>query len=239
MKRLFFLSIITLCAVFSLDARDIYLFSVGVSDYPGTVNDLTFPAKDAKSMVRLYRTQGSKHTYLLTDNNATRATILENARKLFKNAKADDIVVFFFSGHGYPGGFCAYDEYLTYQDVKSLFAQCKAQNKMIFADACFSGDFRGKKAKQSREKLSQSVMLFLSSRDDEVSYDGNRNMNNGMFTACLLSGLKGGADLNRDRVITAYELFKAVSQGVHKLTNDRQHPVMWGKFDHNMPVMVW
>lgn len=239
MKRLMLLLVIVFSAVFSLDARDIYIFSVGVSDYPGTGHDLTFPAKDAKAMIRLYRQQGSQHTFLLTDNNATRSTILANARKLFKNAKADDIVVFFFSGHGYPGGFCAYDKYLTYQDVKSVFAQCKSQNKMIFADACFAGEFRGKTVRKTRDKLTKSVMLFLSSRDDEVSYDGDSSMNNGIFTACLLSGLKGGADLNRDRVITARELFVAVSQGVHKLTRDEQHPVMWGKFDNNMPVMVW
>ena len=245
MKRLILFFVIVFSAVFSLDARDIYLFAVGVSDYPGTVNDLRFPDKDAKAMVRLYRTQGNGHTYLLTDQNATRATILENARKLFNNAKADDIVVFFFSGHGYEGGFCVYDGLMPYQDVKSLFSQCKAQNKMIFADACHAGAFRAKHASKSRSKLPKSVMLFLSSRDEEVSYDGNsrmnhgRDMNNGVFTACLLSGLKGGADLNRDRVITARELFQAVSQGVHKMTSDRQHPVMWGKFDHEMPVMVW
>ena len=227
-----------LFSVLSLDARDIYLFSVGVADYPGTINDLVFPAKDAKAMTRLYRKQGSRHIYLLTDNRATRGTILSKARELFKMAKKDDIVVFYFSGHGYPGGFVAYDQFLTYQDVKGLFSQCKAQNKMIFADACFAGDFRGKSADKSRGDLTQSVMLFLSSRDDEVSYDGNSNMNNGIFTACLLSGLKGGADKNRDRVITARELFDAVSKGVTQ-RQPRQHPVMWGKFDNNMPVMVW
>ena len=92
---------------------------------------------------------------------------------------------------------------------------------------------------KAREDLSQSVMLFLSSRDDETSKEGTIFMNNGVFTACLLSGLKGGADQNRDRVITAWELFKAVSEGVRKMTYDEQHPVMWGKFDKNMPVMVW
>ncbi len=245
MKRLILIFVMVFGVVLSLDARDIYIFSVGVSDYPGTINDLTFPAKDAKSMVRLYKQQGSGHTYLLTDANATRATIIANAQNFFKNAQADDIVVFFFSGHGYEGGFCAYDKFLTYQDVKSLFAQCKSQNKMIFADACHAGALRSKQVSKSRSKLPKSVMLFLSSRDDEVSYDGNRemnngrDMNNGVFTACLLSGLKGGADLNRDRIITARELFQAVSQGVHKMTRDKQHPVMWGKFDHNMPVMVW
>lgn len=237
MNRLLLMATL-LFSVLSLDARDIYIFSVGVSDYPGTGNDLVFPANDAKAMTRLYRKQGSKHIYLLTDNRATRSTILSKARELFSMAEKDDIVVFYFSGHGCPGGFVAYDQLLTYRDVKGLLSPCKAKNKMIFADACYAGDFRGKSADKSRRDLTQSVMLFLSSRDNEVSYDGYSGMNNGIFTACLLSGLKGGADKNRDRVITARELFDAVSKGVTRL-QPRQHPVMWGNFDDNMSVMIW
>ena len=60
-----------------------------------------------------------------------------------------------------------------------------------------------------------------------------------IFTSCLERGLRGGADKNRDRIITARELFEFVSEGVKTITKDRQHPVMWGKFDHSMPVMVW
>ena len=239
MKRLFLLVCLAILSASTLDAQDIYLFSVGVTDYPGVANDLRFPAKDAKAMTRLYRKQGSRHTYLLTDKNATRSMILSKARALFSKAKPNDIVVFFFSGHGYPGGFAVYDGYLTYQDVKNLFAQCKAKNKMIFADACFAGDFRGKSDPKARNDVSKSVMLFLSSRDNETSLDGTTSMNNGVFTACLLSGLKGGADLNHDRVITAWELFKAVSEGVHKLSHDRQHPVMWGNFNDSMTIIRW
>ena len=64
-------------------------------------------------------------------------------------------------------------------------------------------------------------------------------MKNGFFTACLLRALKGGADVDRNRVITAKELFNAVSKGVKKLSRDSQHPVMWGNFSDDMPIMVW
>ena len=55
----------------------------------------------------------------------------------------------------------------------------------------------------------------------------------------LQKGLRGNADANRDRTITAKELFDFVSEGVIKISNGKQHPVMWGKFPDNMPVMVW
>ena len=51
--------------------------------------------------------------------------------------------------------------------------------------------------------------------------------------------LRGGADTNKDRVITAKEIYNFVHQGVVEASGNRQHPVMWGKFDGNMVVMKW
>ena len=81
-------------------------------------------------------------------------------------------------------------------------------------------------------------MLFLSSRSNETSIE-RRDMKNGFFTTYLQKGLRGGADANRDRTITAKELFDYVHKGVTKLSLNKQHPVMWGKFNNNMPVMTW
>ena len=109
MKRLFIL-IITLCSLIPVTyARKVYLVAAGVSDYPGTSSDLTLPAMDARVINRLYRKNSSAETILLTDENATTSNIKAAMRQLYRKAKKDDIVVFFFSGHGYPGGFVAYD----------------------------------------------------------------------------------------------------------------------------------
>lgn len=238
MKR----SILLLWVVLSLvslkaEAQSIYLVSAGVADYPGTANDLNLPAADAKAVHRLFKKNARASSVLLTDSNATKGHILTSARNLFAKAGPNDIVVFFFSGHGYPGGFVAYDDMLTYSEIRRLFSACKARNKMIFADACFSGDIREGGGTGFNDP-SNSIMLFLSSRSDETSIERS-DMRNGLFAACLVRALKGGADMNRDRVITAKELFTAVSKGVKDLSRDRQHPVMWGNFDDTMPVMVW
>ena len=82
------------------------------------------------------------------------------------------------------------------------------------------------------------MVFFLSSRTDEKSQE-RRGWRNSLFTAYLERGLRGGADTDRDRTITARELFDFVSQGVAKDSKQRQHPVMWGKFDDEMPMMVW
>ena len=62
---------------------------------------------------------------------------------------------------------------------------------------------------------------------------------NSLFTVFLERGLRGGADTNKDRVITAKEIYNFVHQGVVEASGNRQHPVMWGKFDGNMVVMKW
>ena len=81
-------------------------------------------------------------------------------------------------------------------------------------------------------------MLFLSSRSNETSIE-QRNMENGYFTTYLQKGLRGAADSDKNRIITAKELFKYVHENVVKISNGRQHPVMWGKFSDSMPVISW
>lgn len=235
-KVLILLFVLLSCSLYS---QEVYLLSVGISDYPGTTNDLRLSANDAKTIHELYKLNNQAISKILLNDQATRDAILTSARNLFKNAQPEDIVVFYFSGHGYPSGFVAHDGYLLYKDLKDVFSACKSKHKMIFADACFSGQLRDTRKATKEDHKPFDVMLFLSSRHNEVSYEVPGMMENGFFTACLAKCLKGGADVNRDRVITAKELYDAVSRGVVTLSEDTQHPVMWGNFDDNMIVMKW
>lgn len=216
---------------------EVWVVAAGISDYPGTVNDLRLPAKDAETIAQLYKRNCNAHAQLLLDDEATATNIVATMRTQYAKAKEDDIVVFFFSGHGSREGcFCAYDGYLEYEDVRDAMALSKSKNKMIFADACFAGKMR--QDGHAMKPTDLNVMLFLSSRSDETSIE-RPSMKNGFFTACLDRCLRGAADVNKDRTITAKELFTAVQRGVVKLSKDKQHPVMWGNFDDDMPVMVW
>lgn len=222
----------------------VYLVSVGIADYPGTTMDLTLPAKDAQTITWLYSKNSSLQYCQLLNNEATRSKIIAAMNKVFAMAGPDDIVVFFYSGHGYPGGFCVYDGNLSYDEIRKSMVQSMCKNKMIFADACFSGKMRTNETIASSAQAAMNsakkanVMLFLSSRSDEMSIE-RRDMQNGFFTTYLQKGLRGGADVNKDRIITARELFEYVRTNVAKISNDKQHPVMWGKFSDNMPVMKW
>ena len=218
-----------------------FLVAVGVSDYPGTKMDLRLPANDARTIAWIYSKNSKVKYSLLLDSQATKANIAAAMKKVYSEATANDIVVFFFSGHGYQGGFAAYDGPMDYQVVRNGMAGSKCKNKMIFADACFSGKIRtdaGHSQSSVAASKKANVMLFLSSRSNETSIE-RRDMKNGFFTAYLQRGLRGAADTNRDRTITAKELFNYVHQGVTQLSRNKQHPVMWGRFSDNMPVMRW
>lgn len=219
----------------------IYLLSVGISDYPGTKNDLRLPHNDAATMQWLYKQNSQAKVCLLMNDKAKVATVKKALQKMVSLATEDDIVVMFFSGHGVKGGFVCYDGFLYYSDIYSAMGACKSRNKMIFADACFSGAMRQKENSSSQNGNSHktsNVMLFLSCRSNEKSIETPK-MTNGFFTYALQHGLRGGADTNKDRIITAKELFDYVSVKVKKESGNRQHPVMWGKFSNNMPVMKW
>ena len=225
------------------DART-YLVSVGIADYsgfPSKINNLSLTTKDAQTVVNLYSKNTSVDYSILLNSKATKDRIIRAIKKVFAKASENDIVVFFFSGHGYAGGFCAYDGNLGYDEIRNAMSKSKCKNKMMFVDACRSGGMRvDNTASQSAINAAKNanVMLFLSSRNNENSIE-RRGMDNGFFTTYLQKGLKGNADMNRDRIITAKELFNFVHDGVSQISKGKQHPVMWGKFDDNMPVMKW
>ena len=223
--------------------KKIYIVATGIADYPGTSMDLSLCANDAATIKWVFEKNKKASTVLLTNSQVTKSAVLNALRQQFSKATKDDAILFFYSGHGAPGKLVFYDGQIDYQDIKDIMAKSKARSKMIFADACFSGKMRNEQRTQHNTSVpanlrNTEVMFFLSSRSDETSIE-RRDMKNGFFTAYLQRGLRGGADANRDRTITALELFNFVSKGVKKISNDKQHPVMWGKFDNNMPVISW
>ena len=233
--------LVALCCFVPLSAQNIYVLSVGICNYK-YINGLRQTETDAKAMAALYKTH-TPNVSLLLGKNATHDNVLSALKNMCARAKENDIVVFFFSGHGTKGGLCAYDtrqnNLISYSEVQKVMRGCRANNKQMYIDACFSGGLRSSSATSAQNTFkNSSVMLFLSSRNNEMSRE-NPYGRNGVFTTYLLKGMKGGADANRDRLITARELFDFVSAKVAKATVNKQHPVMWGKFPDNLHILNW
>lgn len=229
--------------------RKLYVMAVGVGKYKDPcIQSLRMPTSDADSIAALFRAEGAE-VLVLKDEDATGDSIRSKMRVFFSQSTPADNVLFFFSGHGVTSGFCGHDinvkrsGCLTFNDIKEIFQGIDAYGRMIMADACHSGDLRTKPqpeekipeevtpivAAPSSSKNKQQVMLFLSSRGYEYSYE-NSLMPNGYFTYYLCEALKGAADENKNGVITAKELNDYVSFNVRETSTGLQHPVMWGNF---------
>ena len=234
------LSLLVLLTSHAAQAK-IYLVSVGISDYPGVINDLNLPERDAKTITALYKVN-SQITFCQLFNHEATVKKIKAAMKIFENASPDDTLVFYYSGHGYPGGLAVYDGMMPYSEIRSAMSKSKSKKKMIFADACFVGGLGTTTPQEYQSEMDAAkkanVMLFLASRDDEVSYE-RYDMQNGYFTHYLQQGLRGAADTNKDRIISAQELFVYVHKNVIKLSDNHQHPIMWGNFSDKMPIMQW
>ncbi len=236
------------CIVVPAYARlsKVYLLSVGITDY-SAVPRLTLPVKDAQAVAEVFSHRNSE-VVLLTNERAGTDSIKFYMRQLFRKATERDIIVFFFSGHGYRGGFCPFDyncypeHALSYDTIRNIFRECRAFGKIIIADACHSGGLRTNRTASDSTALQrivgkEQIMLFLSSRYNEYSYElyGGENS---LFTSSLVKGLDGAADYNRNGKITAIEIYRYVYQSILKVFPDgKQHPVMWGNFNKGLILM--
>lgn len=239
MKRLLFF-ILSLGLVFP-SCAETFVVCVGIGNYADPrVQSLSKTENDAKAVSEFYK-QGTDNVITITGKYATKSKILESLRSQFGRAKKGDKIIFYFSGHGYPGGFCPYDmtslaRGLSFSEVVELMKKSKASEKIIFADACNSGAIRV----DGSNKIPDvgNVMFFLSSRGNESSRE-SKFAANGYFTKNLLRGLRGAADYNKDMTITAREIFDYVSSETKADTKNQQHPVMWGNFPGNMVIVKY
>jgi uncharacterized caspase-like protein len=233
----------------------VYAVIVGISSYDNPAMNLHYADKDANSFYKYLRLSNKSSSVdnftLLTNENATRENITRALSSQFAKATTSDHVIFFFSGHGGDGYFTSYDSgfksrHLYHYLVRDAFKNCKAKTKLCFADACHSGSIRPKSidSKMSNRKNffkeasnnTDERVVFMSSRPNESSQE-TVILSNGVFTYYLIKSLKGSADVNSDKKITAFELYTYVHNNVRKLTNNKQNPQMFGKFSPNQVLV--
>lgn len=221
------------------DAQKTYVVSVGIADY-SEIADLRFTENDVSTFNGIMNRYGAEIITLL-GREATHSNIIQKIRYVSAFAKENDSFIFFFSGHGYEGGFCCYDmranSYIggiSYQEIQILLRNCRAGRKVVIADACFSGGLSKQRTALTVQAVQKSNLLFfLSSQFDETSIE-LPNGPNGLFTYVLEAGLNGTADSNGDNKITYQEIYNFVYENVSNFTNQishNQHPKMWGRFD--------
>lgn len=217
-------------------AQQTYIVSVGIADYK-EINGLKYTENDVTLFNHVMSQYDNVNITSLVGSQATHTNVLKTIRNIFSKATSNDAVIFFFSGHGYEGGFCCYDMNaqshlggLSYQEMQILLRNCRAGRKMVLADACFSGGLSKQRTQLQVQAVSnQDVIFFLSSRLDETSLELPQGPN-GLYTYFLVKGLSGYADSNNDGVISTNEIYKYVSNKVSSYADQiphNQHPTMW------------
>jgi uncharacterized caspase-like protein len=248
MKKILLLFLtFTIVFVSKLNA-DVYAVIVGVEIYDGTVNNLSASVDDAERVYKFFSNiTKSENLVILKDKQATKENILYEMDKIFSKAKEDDLVIFYYSGHGAPGLFCPHNinggaSGLRHSEIRAAFKKSKAKTKLCLADACYSGSIVGSKSNTSTTHVTSpgadNVIIFMSSRDSETSLE-SVNQVTGYFTKHLLLGLSGRADTNSDGVVNAYELYAYVRRNVKNDSQGGQTPVMFGNFDQYLPILKY
>ncbi len=129
-----------------------------------------------------------------------------------------------------------------YSNLESL----EVQSVAVFLDACFSGSSAGGMltksaspvavtAKMPAVQATQKLTVLAAAEGDQLA-SWNEKAGFGMFTNYLVDGLKGNADADGDKTITASELHEFVHDKVRRAARREfgriQTPVLMGQADY-------
>lgn len=223
---------------------------VGVTDYLPTAG---FPklkkcANDAMQVQLAFRETPQlnadpafiRHlTSEMTGTPPSKGLIIHHLKELAAGAKADDRILFYFSGHGHriPGNddfFLvpqdAYDDsdpaaLLSLKQVTDILLESYAKQKIVILDACLSGPtLLGKKLKVAVSdkflaeymQKTKGVAFLSSSEPDQASYEKSNHPKLSLFTSILVPALRGEADALDGHFLTLPSLFDYVSVEVQR-----------------------
>jgi len=210
---------------------DLWIFAVGVSRYTHLNSDvnLRYAANNIREIVDSFTVQEGKvfgkiHKFVITDGGDAMPSynnIIDNIG-FIRQAKPDDVVFFFYSGHGEinnDGIFCLmpfdagfvqnggadFTNVIPVSVLKTyLDIPCR---KIIFIDSCYSGA-------AIRTLASPDTIIFASSREDEQSLEGGVPLS--IFSYSFAQGLSGKAAENG--VITAESMERYTGDVVLQLS---------------------
>lgn len=226
----------------------IFSVIVGVADYEGTSNDLTYSDDDARIFYdhlkkALPNEMSNGKSVLLLNKEATHYNITKALQHIFSLSTENDFIIFYFSGHGGRSFFCPSDaniNMLAHNDIKKYFKSAKAKYRLCIADACFSGSIANNGQPNTNPITTQSlndsrIAVIMSSKPNQTSIETAR-LGQGLFSFYFIKGLRGAADFNNDTYITMDELFLYTKKNVSEKSNGGQVPVISGKNLNRMPL---
>lgn len=234
----------------AMDARGkTILFAVGIDNYDSSVG---FPAlktcsndavrvKDAFSEIYQLNADSERLQVITSKSEITpsRGIIIKNLQGIANQATENDVLVFYFSGHGHriesnEELFLVPEDAYDSEDPDSLIGlnriigilnSSAAKYRLIILDACLSGPIVGKKLVPhtvSRKfineyvKNTRGITILSSSSFDQVSYTQSPDTRCSLFTYYLIRALRGEPDALKDEFLTLSSLNDYLSTEVPK-----------------------
>jgi hypothetical protein len=183
-----------------------YAILVGISDYPGTANDLEYCDDDAQDIYNALTTlygYSPSNIHLLLDMDASFTGILNAINDIKSKEVAGDEVVFFFSGHGTNGRADDGDKEKTDEAIvshdgnpsgsliaiwdgqlKDWFSDFNTSRIIFIFDSCLAGGMTDLKA--------DGRVINMACSENGLSYEDD-SWGNGQFTYYFVDqGMLGG-----------------------------------------------
>ena len=180
---------------------------------------------------------------LLTDNTdekPTRANILAALKSVADATEPDDLLLFYYSGHGDEAEGQSYlvardgrhlvlgDTAVPVARVKQIMDAAPARAKVILLDACHSGADIGKKGPQPMTKefiervfeQAEGMAILASCKQGQFSYEWGLQEGS-VFTHYLLDALKGEADRDGKGFVSVLDASRHVTNGVKLWASQR------------------
>jgi len=134
---------------------DLYLVVLGSEKFKDKEYDLAYAVKDANDLAKTMSGSKSFNKIEIKKlyNQSFSPDSVKNLKQFFSKATVNDVVMVFFAGHGYLDTDLSYyfPTYYTdftdpkinsvsYNSFEKLFKEMKPIRKLMFIDACFSGE---------------------------------------------------------------------------------------------------
>jgi hypothetical protein len=218
-----------------------YALIIGNTEYIDQgLAQLTAPGKDTEDFARVLKGQDiCAFDQVTIFMNQLSSTVIEAIDAFFDQKKPDDLLVFYFSGHGvkdelgslYLAVTNTIRSRLRSTAVKSDYIreamdQSRSKRQVVILDCCNSGAFpQGTKAEMGMGMVSalQGYGRFVLTASDatQFAWEGDNAIGetqNSLFTHFLVKGLEGEADRDSDGNITVDELYDYAYEQISKVT---------------------
>lgn len=241
----------------SITTGNTYAVVIGISSYetPG-IGRLDYAHRDAQEFAKFLQSKAGgdvpeSNVRLLVNEEATYAAIYDALYWLMDTCKKNDLVYFYFSGHGdvenntiYKTGFLLavntprfnyINNAIRVQDLNDIantISVQKGARVILITDACHSGDLAGNSNRgnflvgdQLRAVKGKEIRITSCGPDELSNEDEGWGGGRGVFSYYLVKGLEGLADYSKDQAVTLNEIknYLASSFASDKLMRGKEH----------------